>query len=120
MTDSAGSAVDEDGLARTQFCGIDQGLPGGRTGRWHRGGLLVSDRRRLARNFIFLRERELRVAAFLAQGEEGINGIAGLQRGDFAPRFLDDAGRVHARNQRQSGVEIFRVFPRANRDIDRD
>ena len=31
VADSAGAAVDENGLALTQFCGIDQGLPCGRT-----------------------------------------------------------------------------------------
>ncbi len=102
----------------TQFCGINQCLPRGRTGGWHRGGLLVSDRRRLACNFIFLRDRELPIAAFFAQGEEGVDRIAGLQRGNFAPCFFDYAGRIHSRNQRQSGVEIFGIFPRANRDID--
>ena len=101
--------MDENCLSGLEFRHVHKRLPRSQRAHRYSRGFHEVERLWFRSNFPFFDSHVIRPTT--AESRITVNRVAYFELGNVRPRFLDNRSDVVARNQRQMGAELLRVFP---------
>ena len=101
--------MDENCLSGLEFRHVHKRLPRSQRAHRYSRGFHEVERLWFRSNFPFFDGHVIRPTT--AESRITVNRVAYFELGNVRPRFLDNRSDVVARNQRQMGAELLRVFP---------